>query len=115
MVVAYALYGVLTVCSLYVLVRATCFAKMLLIQILCILFIVYNLSYIASRTTFYYALKVKYSEGFTEQASDLFKATAVLIGIYFLAYNLLHWIYAFKFWFLAKKMELMKNKQDPDS
>jgi len=74
LIIAYVLYGILTVCSVYILVRATCYAKMRLVQMLCMLFIVSNLSYIASRQTYYLALKILYSDGFTEQCSNLFKA-----------------------------------------
>lgn len=115
MIVAYVLYGILTVCSVYVLVRTTCFSNMRLIQMLCMLFIVSNLSYIASRHVYYLALKIYYSDGFTEKANSLFKANAVLIALYFFAYNFLHWIYAIKFWSLARRMELMCARQDPDS
>ena len=88
---------------------------MRLVQLLCLLFIVSNLSYIASRQLYYLALSVLYSEGYTTICNKLFKAQGIITAVYFIAYNLLHWIYAFKFWSLSKRMELMVAKKDINS
>jgi len=50
-----------------------------------------------------------------EKADTLFHAAAVLTSFYILALNLVHWLYAFKMWAVGEKLQLIREKKDPES
>lgn len=105
MIIAAVLYGILALLSAAVFIRSLVLS-MRLISILALFLLISSLSYIISRIYFYEALKFLYGPGCDSTCDVYFKVAAVFDVFYFISFNLLHWIYSFKFWVLANKMEI---------
>ena len=80
-----------------------------LVKILCPLIIVEQLAFCGARDLYYQGIKEEIDAGKNER---LYRAGFAVVSAFCLVLlNLVHWIYAFKMWFLSKKIDWELKKK----
>ena len=95
----------------YILFRSR-IIKLALVKLLLFFIVVSSLFQVGSRILYYFAIYNHY-EGSGTTANKLFHTNACFTVVSMLLFGLVNWIYPFKLWDLSKRMQLMKNRQNP--
>jgi hypothetical protein len=113
MITTAALQGFTACVAAYILFRSRSI-KLVLVKLLLLFLVVSSLFQVGSRILYYFAIYNHY-EGSRATSNKLFHINACFTVVSMLLFGLVNWIYPFKLWDLSKRMQLMKNGQNPDS